>query len=57
MYKAYKLRLYPDDKQKILIHKTFGCYRFVYNYFLDKCKTNGYIKMFDMCNELKELYN
>lgn len=51
MYKAYKFRLYPNDTQKILIHKTFGCYRFVYNYFLVKCKSNGYIKAFDMCNE------
>lgn len=57
MYKAYKFRMYPDDNQKILINKTFGCYRFIYNYFLDKCKLNGYIKAFDMCNELKEMYN
>ena len=55
MYKAYKFRAYPDEKQKVLIHKTLGCYRFVYNYFLDKCKNNGYIKAFDMCQELKEL--
>ena len=34
-YKAYKFRLYPTDNQKILIHKTFGCVRFVYNHFLD----------------------
>lgn len=57
MYKAYKFRLYPDDNQKILINKTFGCYRFIYNYFLDKCKLNGYIKAFDMCNDLKEMYD
>ena len=57
MYKAYKFRLYPDNNQKILIHKTFGCYRFIYNYFLDKCKNNGYIKAFDMCTELKSLYS
>lgn len=56
MYKAYKFRLYPNDIQKTLIHKTFGCYRFVYNYFLDKCKSRGYIKAFDMCKELKEMY-
>ncbi len=55
MYKAYSFRIYPNEKQKILIHKTFGCYRFVYNYFLDKCKNNGYIKAYDMCKELKEL--
>ena len=56
MYKAYKFRLYPNDVQRILVNKTFGCTRFIYNYFLDKCKNNRYIKAFDMCNEIKELY-
>ena len=56
MYKTYKFRMYPTDKQKELIHKTFGCVRFIYNHFLDKCKNNGYIKAFDMCSEIKELY-
>ena len=31
MLKAYKYRLYPNKKQEILIQKTFGCCRFVYN--------------------------
>lgn len=31
MYKAYKYRIYPNKKQQILIEKTFGCCRFVYN--------------------------
>lgn len=56
MYKAYKFRMYPNKTQQLLIHKTFGCYRFIYNYFLNKCKLNGYIKAFDMCCKLKELY-
>lgn len=37
--KAYKYRVYPNKKQKELIQKTFGCTRYVYNYFLDKRKT------------------
>ena len=56
MYKAYKFRLYPNTSQKILINKTFGCARFIYNYFLDKCMKQGYIKAFDMCSEIKGLY-
>lgn len=24
---------------------------FVYNYFLDKCKNSGYIKVFNMCSK------
>ena len=31
---AYKYRIYPTKQQRILIHKTFGCTRFVYNHFL-----------------------
>lgn len=31
MKKAYKIRLYPTDNQKILIHKSFGCARKIYN--------------------------
>lgn len=57
MYKAYKFRLYPSYKQKEIIHKTFGCSRFVYNYFLNECKENGYQKAYDMCKKLKELEN
>lgn len=56
MYKAYKFRLYPDSYQKQLLSKTFGCVRLIYNYFLDKCMKNGFIKAFDMCTEIKELY-
>lgn len=38
MEKAYKYRIYPNEQQKTLIHKTFGCTRFVYNYYLAKRK-------------------
>ena len=55
MYKAYKFRLYPNDNQKILINKTFGCTRFIYNHFLNKCKEEKFIKAYDMCKELKKL--
>jgi putative transposase len=34
--KAYKFRIYPNEEQKILLAKTFGSCRFVYNYFLDR---------------------
>ncbi|WMM34386.1 helix-turn-helix domain-containing protein, partial [Shouchella clausii] len=32
--KAYKFRLYQTDEQALLIRKTFGCVRFVYNKML-----------------------
>lgn len=34
--KAYKFRIYPNKDQQVLIAKTIGCSRFVFNYFLDK---------------------
>lgn len=34
LYKAFKFRIYPTKKQITLINKTFGCCRFVFNYFL-----------------------
>ena len=36
--KAYKFRIYPNKKQMELINKTFGCSRFVFNFFLGKQK-------------------
>ncbi|MGX8178164.1 IS200/IS605 family element RNA-guided endonuclease TnpB [Exiguobacterium artemiae] len=35
-HKAYKFRIYPTKEQEILIAKTIGCSRFVFNYFLAK---------------------
>ncbi|MGE7636013.1 IS200/IS605 family element RNA-guided endonuclease TnpB [Bacillus paramycoides] len=32
--KAYKFRIYPNKKQEIVIAKTIGCSRFVFNHFL-----------------------
>lgn len=30
----YKFRIYPDDAQKVLFARTFGCVRMVYNHWL-----------------------
>lgn len=40
-HKAYKFRLYPTRHQEILINKTLGCYRFIFNSLLAYNK-NGY---------------
>ena len=34
-HKAFKFRIYPNEEQQILIEKTIGCSRFVYNHFLN----------------------
>ena len=36
MERSYRFRIYPNEKQRVLIAKTFGCTRFVHNYYLDK---------------------
>lgn len=36
IHKAYKFRLYPTKEQVVLIIKTIGCSRFVYNHFLNQ---------------------
>ena len=57
MYKAYKFRIYPNEEQKIFINKTFGYSRYVYNYYLNKIKnegyTNSYANIKDYTNVLK----
>jgi len=36
IHKAYKFRIYPNQQQRILIGKTIGCSRFVFNHFLSE---------------------
>ncbi|HEY4567078.1 MAG TPA: RNA-guided endonuclease TnpB family protein, partial [Savagea sp.] len=38
IHKAYKFRIYPNKNQEVLIAKTIGCSRFVFNHFLAKWK-------------------
>jgi len=67
MMKALKVRLYPNESQKILLEKHFGASRFVWNHFLQKrteyyaeSKKHGsaqglnYFKTCKMLTELKK---
>lgn len=55
MEKSYKFRIYPNNKQKVLIQKTFGCVRYVYNYYLNKrkemYKSNKITFTYNMCSK------
>jgi putative transposase len=58
--KSYKIRIYPNKEQKILLEKHFGCVRFVYNHFLNKrnveYKENKVnISYYETANELSVL--
>lgn len=57
MLKAYKYRLYPNKAQAELMHKHFGCSRFVYNLALE-CKDTlykDYGKSVSISNIAKEI--
>lgn len=54
--KAYKFRLYPNKEQEILINKTFGCSRLVYNNMLYKIKENNALTRFDMNKLIPSMY-
>ena len=59
--KAYKFRLYPNQKQKELINKTFGSTRLVYNYYLSKKikeyeTNNKSLSIYECIKDLKNLY-
>lgn len=59
-YITYKLRVYPNKKQKTLLAKTFGSRRFVYNYYLtlkiEKYKTfRETLSYYACCNDLTNL--
>ena len=59
-YKAYKFRIYPDELQRILIEKTFGCTRFVFNTFLAERKqkyeeNKTRVSVYEQIRELTEL--
>ncbi|WP_129688009.1 IS200/IS605 family element RNA-guided endonuclease TnpB [Gottfriedia acidiceleris] len=58
--KAYKFRIYPTKEQEILIAKTIGCSRFVFNHFLgqwnDTYKETGKGLTYNSCSaELTKL--
>jgi putative transposase len=57
MLKGYKYRICPTEQQKIKIAKHIGCYRWVYNWGLDRKmrewnNNHKNISKFDLCNEL-----
>ncbi len=52
VHKGYKFRIYPDKEQEIFFSKSFGCNRFVWNYFLNKRK-DDYLKKKDLLKDNK----
>ena len=53
MYRGLELRIYPNKKQEVLIDKTFGCTRFIYNQML--AERNGVYE--NLKDDKKALYS
>ena len=52
---AYRYRIYPTEEQKILLGKTFGCCRFLYNQMLND-KIQEYKKSKTMLKNTPAMY-
>lgn len=58
--KAFKYRLYPNEEQKTLLAKHFGCVRWVYNWTIDYQQEayengDGFQSAYTVCKELPKL--
>ena len=54
--KSFKVRIYPNEEQKVLIDKTFGCTRYVYNYMLNlKLKLYENFNTTLSCNHMSKI--
>lgn len=54
--RAYKFRLYPTKEQSILINKTFGYTRLIYNMCFVKKKNNSELSCYDLIKEIPKFY-
>lgn len=59
--KAYKIRLYPNKRQRTFFNKTFGCCRVIYNEMLwnlqESYKNGITLNKCKLFNEIKSKYN
>ena len=56
MNKSFKVRFYPNQEQQILIDKTFGCVRFLYNFMLNlKQKLYDFYGISLNCNDTSKI--
>lgn len=40
MIRGYRIKIFPNEEQKKMIHKSFGCTRFIYNWCIDRISEN-----------------
>ena len=56
--KAIRYRVYPNVEQEILLRKSFGCRRFLYNQLLEKAERDHedgkkLLSLYDMCKYIR----
>ncbi|GIM30361.1 transposase [Clostridium polyendosporum] len=53
---AFKYRIYPNEVQAIMLNKSFGCNRFIFNYFLnhknERYKETKMVVSYNECSKL-----
>ena len=54
--KAYKTEIHPTPSQIELIHKTFGCTRYIYNQFVSEnlASNKDFVSAFDFSKRVKK---
>ena len=57
IYKTYKFRMYPNDKQQAKLNAFLGTKRFIYNYYLEKKTKNSNLTPWEMKKDLISLQN
>ena len=55
MIKGYKIRIYPNKEQKILIEKHIGACRFIWNYMLN-LQNENYKKEHKILTYIREIF-
>jgi putative transposase len=59
-FKAFRYRIYPSKEQEAFLAKSFGCNRFVFNFFLNRRKqeytnSKNNLNYYDLAKELTQL--
>ena len=55
IYKTYKFRLYPNDKQQEKLNSFLGTNRFIYNHYLNEKEKNNKLSLREMKQDLVNL--
>ena len=59
---GHKIKLYPTEEQKKILNKSFGFYRWIYNWAIDAIQDNyhntgNFINYLDICNKFTIIRN